>query len=93
MPNRFVRKIVDTIMNFPILKVLAWSVPVAIVVGALASILIFSDKSVLALLITGGGSFVAGRFFAHKNSLEKLGNASQKSQGEDGSTEDQQSNS
>lgn len=67
MSNRFVRLIVRKIMNFSVLKVLAWSVPLAVVGGSLVAIFVFGDKSVLALLITNVftacGSFAMGTRF------------------------------
>lgn len=59
-----VKIVVRRLMNWSCSKVLAWCIPLAIVVAAIVCITIFGNKDVISLLINIGvasGSYVVGR--------------------------------
>lgn len=62
--HRFIRKQVSIVMDFPVSKILAWCVPLSILLTALVLVLLFGNKDIVNLVLyacLSGGSFVAGR--------------------------------
>ncbi len=58
--NRYIRILVDKVMNLPIAKITAWSLPFGMLLGAIVLILLFGSKDIVGLCLNPC-SFFAGR--------------------------------
>lgn len=61
--NRFWRRVIEDVMNFPLTKVLTWCLPLAMLLTAIVLIMLFGRESIVSSILYalfGSGGYVAG---------------------------------